>query len=493
MREAVRPARVHRQKGRAWRSYFTAIPIASRRAILKASQQLPIAAMQIAAVAIQRQWRGYQVRALRPKGYAVKQTSHTPSIHRRRSRRRSSGALLTRYVNSIHASGSWHKESTGGFSEWCAVRVQAAWRMCTVYRRFAMLKHRIYHVAASEIQRQWHASRGAFLLAAAQAETGGCIRTDADGAALSQHDAARSIQGAWKSFTSRRIYVYFRDLIRFRLAGDPAQLLRTINPPETYLFDRAAAVHVRFRLGGASFPPNIYYKVYTHAPVADIGAFAPRHYCQKPDEMRKRACEGLSGRLHRMAHESKSPKRVTGTIRVGSSFFGTTMAVDPSRTPSSTQWYERVESNGWRPITMKVLAGSEKDAITEDTDKVTMPFHHTKSARQSGVASKAKEARRRWLMTMHKQGLAACAGTTAEDYCTSPGEQKDEGCKNAAPPASEFTDGDLILWSSALDYDGYLRNWKCVATSGPSEPYMSAAATTSAGRGPDSSYGNLLA
>lgn len=52
-----------------------------------------------------------------------------------------------------------------------------------------------------------------------------------------------------------------RNVIDFRLGGDPRLLLRAINPGEAALFDRAAGVHLRFRLGGYTFPPSIYYKV----------------------------------------------------------------------------------------------------------------------------------------------------------------------------------------------------------------------------------------
>lgn len=53
-----------------------------------------------------------------------------------------------------------------------------------------------------------------------------------------------------------------RNIIDFRLGGDPRLLLRAINPGEAALFDRAAGVHLRFRLGGYTFPPSIYYKVW---------------------------------------------------------------------------------------------------------------------------------------------------------------------------------------------------------------------------------------
>ena len=35
---------------------------------------------------------------------------------------------------------------------------------------------------------------------------------------------------------------------------------------------------MRFRLGGMHFPPTIYYKIFTNAPVCDVGSFAPKDY-----------------------------------------------------------------------------------------------------------------------------------------------------------------------------------------------------------------------
>ena len=89
---------------------------------------------------------------------------------------------------------------------------------------------------------------------------------------------AGKLQRAWRRFTNRQIFRYFRDMILFHEQGDAAQLLKSINPREARLADIAAGIHVRFRLGGVTFPPTVYYKVYTHAPVSDIGAFAPRDY-----------------------------------------------------------------------------------------------------------------------------------------------------------------------------------------------------------------------
>lgn len=64
--------------------------------------------------------------------------------------------------------------------------------------------------------------------------------------------------------------------------GNPAQLLKGINPSEGQLLESSVNCHVRFRLGGESFPPNIYYKIFSKSNVCDINAFAPRDYSSLP-------------------------------------------------------------------------------------------------------------------------------------------------------------------------------------------------------------------
>ena len=86
------------------------------------------------------------------------------------------------------------------------------------------------------------------------------------------------MQRAWRRFTFRQIFAYYRDTIQFREQGSAAELLKCINPREARLLDRAAQVHVRFRLGGMVFPPTVYYKIYAHGAVTDVGAYAPRDY-----------------------------------------------------------------------------------------------------------------------------------------------------------------------------------------------------------------------
>ena len=49
-----------------------------------------------------------------------------------------------------------------------------------------------------------------------------------------------------------QVYRYYRDLINFKTRGDPAVMLRCINPNEAKLLEPASGTSVRFRLAGVS-------------------------------------------------------------------------------------------------------------------------------------------------------------------------------------------------------------------------------------------------
>lgn len=83
-------------------------------------------------------------------------------------------------------------------------------------------------------------------------------------------------------------YYYVQVQVSFNLPrGNPAKLLKGINPNEAQLLETAVDCHVRFRLGGDTFPPNIYYKIFSKTNVCDINAFAPRDYSSLPREVGK--------------------------------------------------------------------------------------------------------------------------------------------------------------------------------------------------------------
>ena len=118
------------------------------------------------------------------------------------------------------------------------------------------------------------------------------------------------------------------------------QLLKSINPAEAGLLDAASRCHIRFRLGGERFPPLIYYKIFTHGGVVDINAFAPRDYNALKKEHRK------------------------DTINI---------TFDKPEKDQHDGWYQRIERNGWSPISDKILTPGDKVEI--ETGEKAKSFH----------------------------------------------------------------------------------------------------------------------
>jgi len=134
-----------------------------------------------------------------------------------------------------------------------------------------------------------------------------------------QLDAVPKIQNAWRSYTNRKVYHYYRDIILLKTQTKPAQLLKAVNPCEAQLLEKSSNLHIRFRLGGERFPPKIYYKVYVHGGMVDMNSFAPRDYSSVPKD-------GKKGEKKMYYKEYKEKK------------------------PQHDGWYIRQENNGWRPV-----------------------------------------------------------------------------------------------------------------------------------------------
>lgn len=244
-----------------------------------------------------------------------------------------------------------------------------------------------------------------------------------------QADAVSRLQRQWRGFTNRRIFGYLREMLLFREQGDAKELLRCINPREAGLVDAATAIHVRFRLGGALFPPAIFYKVFTHAPVADVGAFAPRDYTkqgQPPPVV-----------LHNHAKAGDARAELFAAIA------------------SHDGWYRRSENNGWRPVAGDTLADMDTTARTSRP----IVWHHDKLVRKEAAAQRRKERKRAWLREMYALGR--------EGGDAAGGGGDDQG--RLGPADVDDVDDDdldaLIEWSDALDFDSYHADWLSLATS----------------------------
>ena len=232
-----------------------------------------------------------------------------------------------------------------------------------------------------------------------------------------------------------------------------------------------AGIHVRFRLGGASFPPTLYYKVFLLNALCDVGSFAPRDYSKKsafPSSM-----------TTAQAEPSTTTAPTLGQIRVGGSYFGT--QVNGLGPDGMSKWYKRVENNGWRPVTHR--AASEAAYVTSSSssssssvgpehggtraqssssgggraavvpphgaippeelaslskEKGGTAFHYSRVKRAEDKAAVRKAKKRAWLQHMYRDGLARERGDNDgngnDDDNVGTGNNDDEGTgANPAP------------------------------------------------------------
>jgi len=249
--------------------------------------------------------------------------------------------------------------------------------------------------------------------------------------ATSSGRAVLALQRAWRCYTNRQIFHYFRDMIRFREEGDPAELLRCINPKEAHMMDAAAKIHVRFRLGGSMFPPTIYYKIYTHGAVTDVNAFAPRDYT---------------------AHFQAPPVVLHNKEKAG----------DRVRAENRENWYRRFENNGWRPISDKIL--EEPDAALLSGAARTTEWHHVKTKRREEAVRQRKQKKLKWLQHMYALGKAE-GGTESGDSGGGAAAVLSAGGSMAEEAEAEAELTALLQWSDSLDFDSYYQDWLTLATS----------------------------
>lgn len=235
-----------------------------------------------------------------------------------------------------------------------AVKLQTWWRMSVLRRAYL------------DARAQWMQVRAA--QAAAESDgTGGPVEI------ASPAWAATKIQRQWRSYMNVRIFRYYRDLISFRERGMPSQLLRCVNPSEARLLDAATSTHIRFRLGGGDFPPTIYYKVFCHGGLADIGSFAPRDYTT--DRSKKQLPQ-------HSATAAQTADRAFDRHHDG--------------------WYEREENNEWRPMAMQLV--NEGLDVALGRDKAKRMFHFSKSVRKEDRELRQRQQKREWLKKMYTAG-----------------------------------------------------------------------------------------
>uniref|UniRef100_A0A3P8Q2J3 Uncharacterized protein n=1 Tax=Astatotilapia calliptera TaxID=8154 RepID=A0A3P8Q2J3_ASTCA len=235
-----------------------------------------------------------------------------------------------------------------------------------------------------------------------------------------QEVAARIIQKTWRGYMASEVFRYFKELIFYCKQQDPKTILKTVNPREAELLDAAAGVFIRFRLGGINFPPDIYYKIFTHRPITDVCAGSPKDYTKQ-------------SRRKLVAQKTNKGPAVAKDDRSG--------------------WYKRMENNSWRLFCNKVVLAREPAEIGADKK---MDFHYSKLQRKQDLESWRKRKKIEWLKQMYKEGhlqdhaehrhMAALVESSAQELMETVEKKGDD-------EILEWELDELLAWTNTLNFE----------------------------------------
>ncbi|KAI5271319.1 protein MFI [Manis pentadactyla] len=249
--------------------------------------------------------------------------------------------------------------------------------------------------------------------------------------------AARVIQKAWKSFLNVAVFQHLKSLINIRRQGEPCQIVRYFNPKEAELLDAAAGIQVRFRLGGVRFPPEIYYKIFTHRHIEDLCANSPRNY-------------------------TKLPAKHTSHVKS-----------DKLQEEDHSGWYRRIENNGWRPVSDRFWMSTENIVMGDQKES---KFHFSKLKRRQDMEKKRKVRKIEWMRQMYHMGELKAKATNRETLCLIHTATK--GLIQAIEDGEidsvmEWEVDEVLNWTNTLNFDEYISHWKEIATSNSSANFKS--------------------
>ena len=453
---ASRPHSSARFVPATWNPGFLDKPASYKRYLVAHPADYPVCTLHLAAIAIQRWWRRLG-RARRTKR-SRRRIEHVPTWqHPWQSLVRSINDELSSSEGRPAAASSVSSrqqlmQHAVSLNDYCASVIQRAWRASRERRYRRYLRRPMYRIAAGSIQRWWRER----LIELGNKRS---VRVM----------AATTIQRAYRQFADRKIYRFFRQLLLSREHANPLLLLRTLQAREQTLADPSSGLYVRLRLGGASFPPLIYYKVFTTQHVTDIGSFAPRDYAA--DDRRRREARKATPGGPAAAH-----------------------AEDGDRTDVQ-YWYRRWENNGWRVVGGQLLLEHREDDIERSSAAVRTYHHPNKHVRRVEAERRRKERRIEWMKQLYARGRQREGQSEQKEEAKelmdvyqvtrsmdaligqSRAERRrlEEEAKAAAEGLIENEEEEeedvdsLIDWASQLCFDEYERQWTRAGVTRPAQ------------------------
>ncbi|XP_050614685.1 protein MFI isoform X13 [Macaca thibetana thibetana] len=180
------------------------------------------------------------------------------------------------------------------------------------------------------------------------------------------------------------------------------------------------------------FPPDIYYKIFTHRPIEDLCANSPRNYAKLPA---KHTSHNKNDHLQEEDHSG---------------------------------WYHRIENNGWRPVSDTFWLSTDSIVVE---DKKESEFHFSKLKRRQDLEKKRKLRKIEWMRQMYYSGSLEAKSTHRETlgliHTATKGlirAFEDGGIDSVM----EWEVDEVLNWTNTLNFDEYIASWKEIATSNSS-------------------------
>ncbi|XP_041054966.1 protein MFI [Carcharodon carcharias] len=192
-----------------------------------------------------------------------------------------------------------------------------------------------------------------------------------------------------------------------------------------------------------TFPPKVYYKIFTHRPIVDICANSPKDYTHP----------AVKQKLPRQIH-NRNPVKNQEDNRSG--------------------WYKRMENNDWRSLSEKCFV-TTTDYMEFEPNRKTTTFHHCKLQRRQEVVRKRKQRKIEWMKKMYYEGMLQAQ--TLDPNTAVLVHRATEGVinsveQNGPNAVLDWEVDELLEWTNALNFEKYLNDWMEIACSSSSANFQ---------------------
>ena len=134
-----------------------------------------------------------------------------------------------------------------------------------------------------------------------------------------------------------------------------------------------------------------------------------------------------------------------------------------------SEWYRRVENNGWRPLSER-LAGQAASGELGARQRRQAYWPVLRAERLADKEARQRRRRREWMMSLYRQGMrSALASGDDLGRDSDAAKATHETLAELEMPSDDDELESLVTWSKELDFDSYTDSWHSSATSAGSE------------------------